>query len=130
MGMQSPMTHTADVPEFDLSRALVVLPQQEETVRNRFWGKVKRTLGKVPFLDQAIAAYYAAFDPATPRHAKVILLAALAYFIMPADLIPDFLTGIGFTDDATVLLMVLQSLKPHIKDHHVEDARRFLADEA
>jgi Uncharacterized conserved protein len=124
------MTHTADVPEFDLSRALVVLPQQEETVRNRFWGKVKRTLGKVPFLDQAIAAYYAAFDPATPRHAKVILLAALAYFIMPADLIPDFLTGIGFTDDATVLLMVLQSLKPHIKDHHVEDARRFLADEA
>lgn len=120
------MTSTADAPEFDLSRALVVLPQQEETVRNRFWGKVKRTMGKVPFLDQAIAAYYAAFDPATPRHAKLVLMAALAYFILPTDLIPDILAGVGFSDDAAVLLMVVQSLAPHIKDHHVAKARAFL----
>lgn len=122
------MTSTADVPEFDLSRALVVLPGQEETVRKGFWGKVKKTLGKVPFLDQAIAVYYAAFDPATPRHAKLILIAALAYFILPVDLIPDVLAGVGFTDDATVLFMVIQSLAPHIKAHHVAAAREFLAD--
>lgn len=124
-----PMTSSFDIPEFDYSRALLVLPQQEETVRNRFWSKVRKTLGRVPFLDQAVAAYYAAFDPATPRHAKVVLLAALAYFIVPVDLIPDVLAGVGFTDDAAVLLMVVQSLAPHIKDHHVAEARRVLAGE-
>ncbi len=123
------MTNALDIPEFDYSRALVPLPQQEETVRNRFWAKVKKTLGRVPFLDQAVAVYYAAFDPATPRHVKAVLIAALAYFILPTDFIPDMLAGFGFSDDAAVLLMVMQTLAPHIKEQHKEEARRFLADE-
>ena len=123
------MTNTVDAAQIDLSRALVPLPQHEERVRRRFWSKVKKTLGRVPFLDQAVAAYYAAFDPATPRHAKAILLAALAYFIMPVDLIPDLLTGIGFTDDMAVLLMAVQSMAPHIKEQHLARARRYLSDE-
>jgi uncharacterized membrane protein YkvA (DUF1232 family) len=110
----------------DYSRALVPVPGQERIVRRRFWEKVKKTLGKVPFLDQALAAYYAASDPATPRAAKAVLMAALAYFIVPADLLPDVLAGIGFTDDATVLMLAIQSLAPHIKDDHVKAARRFL----
>ncbi len=122
------MTNTFETAELDLSRALVPMPQQEERVRRRFWSKVKKTLGRVPFLDQAIAAYYAAFDPETPRHAKAILLAALAYFILPVDLIPDMLAGAGFTDDMTVLLMAVQTMAAHIKPQHVERARRYLAD--
>ncbi len=110
----------------DYSRALVPLPGQERVVKRRFWEKVKKTLGKVPFLDQAIAAYYAANDPTTPRAAKAVLMAALAYFILPADFVPDLLAGIGFTDDATVLMLAIQALAPHIKDDHVEEARRFL----
>ncbi len=110
----------------DYSRALVPVAGQERIVKRRFWDKVKKTLGKVPFLDQAVAAYYAASDPATPRTAKAVFMAALAYFIVPTDLIPDVLAGIGFTDDATVLMLAVQALAPHIKDDHVEAARRFL----
>ncbi len=76
-----------------VSRALTPLPGHERYVRRGFWRKVLRTLGRVPFIDQAIAAYYAAIDPATPRFAKGMLMAALAYFIMPADMIPDVLAG-------------------------------------
>ncbi|MFO1129376.1 MAG: YkvA family protein [Rhodospirillales bacterium] len=111
----------------DYSRALVPIPDQERVVESRFWKKVKKTLGRVPFLDQAIAAYYAAIDPATPRAAKSVLMAALAYFILPTDFIPDFIAGAGFTDDATVLMLAIQALAPHIKDKHVEAARTFLA---
>lgn len=110
----------------DYSRALVPVPAQERLVKDRFWHKVKKTLGKVPFLDQAVAAYYAANDPATPRAAKAVLMAALAYFIVPADIIPDILAGVGFTDDATVLMLAIQTLAPHIKDNHVKAARQFL----
>lgn len=106
--------------------ALVPLAGQEDVVHERFWDKIRRTLGKVPFTDRAIAAYYAATDPATPFRVKSILFAALAYFIMPADLIPDVLAGVGFVDDATVLLTVLQSLAPYITDTHVARARAYL----
>jgi uncharacterized membrane protein YkvA (DUF1232 family) len=114
----------------DLSRALVPVMGQERLVKNRFWRKVRKTLGRVPFIDKAMAAYFAAFDAETPKEAKAILLAALAYFIMPADVIPDVLTGLGFSDDATVLLMAIQAIAPHIAPRHIEQARRWLNDEA
>ncbi len=113
-----------------LSRALVPLPQQERIVEAGFWRKVKRLLGRVPFLDQLIAAYYAAIDPLTPRAAKATLYAALAYFVMPADLIPDVFAAVGYTDDGAVLLIALQAIAPWIKDEHVARARRYLDDEA
>jgi len=113
-----------------LSRALVPVPGQERYVRRRFWEKVRRTLGRVPFVDQAIAAYYAAIDPATPRRARLVLMAALAYFVMPADLVPDLLAVVGFSDDAAVLMLAVQALAPHIKPRHVQQARTFLDAEA
>jgi len=110
----------------DVYGALVPLVGKEDVVHERFWDKIRRTLGKVPFTDRAIAAYYAATDPATPFRVKGILFAALAYFIMPADLIPDILVGVGFVDDATVLLTVLQSLAPYITEAHLSRAREYL----
>lgn len=110
----------------DVYGALVPLVGKEDVVHERFWDKIRRTLGKVPFTDRAIAAYYAATDPATPFRVKGILFAALAYFIMPADLIPDVLVGVGFVDDATVLLTVLQSLAPYITETHLARAREYL----
>lgn len=114
----------------DLSQALVPLPGQERYVRKRFWQKVKRTLGRVPFVDQAIAAYYAAVDPSTPRAARLVLMAALAYFVMPADVVPDIVAVFGFSDDAAVLLMAMNALGPHIKKTHLERAQAYLNSEA
>lgn len=111
----------------DVSNTLAALAGREDMVRRRFWAKVRRTFGRVPFLDQALAAFYAANDPATPTRVKAILFAALAYFIMPGDLIPDILAGVGFADDLTVLLTVFQSLRPYISDEHLARARAELA---
>lgn len=115
------------LPPIDISRALVPLPGHERLVRRRFWAKVKRTLGRVPFLDRALAAFFAALDAKTPAAAKATLFAALAYFIMPADLVPDFIAGVGFTDDAAVLFLALQAIAPHITPEHLEQARAALA---
>lgn len=89
--------------------------------------KVRGTLGKVPFARDAVAAFYAARDPATPRHVKAGMMAALAYFIMPVDLVPDFLAGLGYTDDATVFFAAWRLLAPHLKDEHHERATDFLS---
>lgn len=111
-----------------LSRMLVPVPNQERVVRRGFWRKVQRTLAKAPFLDRAIAAYYAAVDPATPLQAKAVIYAALAYFIVPTDLIPDVIATLGFTDDAAVLLLALQTISPYITDEHRERAQTRLAE--
>jgi uncharacterized membrane protein YkvA (DUF1232 family) len=75
-----------------------------------------------------VAAYYCALDPATPTRVRATLLAALAYFVMPVDAIPDVLVGIGFSDDATVLLAAIAVVRAHITPGHRDAARRALAD--
>lgn len=44
----------------------------------------------------------------------VILVAALLYFVMPLDVVPDFLFGLGFFDDAAVLVYAFSQLKAEI----------------
>jgi uncharacterized membrane protein YkvA (DUF1232 family) len=100
--------------------------RDRERVNDGFWRKIRRHAGRVPFLDEALAAYYCSVDPRTPLSAKAVLMGALAYFIVPTDLLPDFIAWLGFTDDAAVLYAAVKSVKPHIKDSHRERARAWL----
>jgi uncharacterized membrane protein YkvA (DUF1232 family) len=96
----------------------MVVTRNEETVREGFWPKIAKVLAQVPFATEVIAAYYCAFDRGTPLRVKGILLAALAYFVMPIDIIPDFILGLGFTDDMTVIVTAIAAIRAHMKPEH------------
>ena len=76
---------------------------------------------------QALAAYYCAFDRETPNSVRLTLIGALAYFMLPADVVPDFLPLLGFADDAGVLSAALMSVGSNIKESHKVAARAALA---
>lgn len=114
------------VPIFSRAQALEAIRRNEARVARGFWGKLKRSVGRVPFLEEAVSAYYCAFDPQTPRRVKALLLAALAYFVVPSDMIPDFVAGLGFSDDATVLFATLRMVASHIDERHRVAARQRL----
>ena len=99
------------------------LAQDRESVRRRFWIKLKRVVAKLPFAEDLLAAYYCAFDQATPAHVKAALFGALAYFVLPFDFMPDILPFIGFTDDAAVLLTALRMVSGHVREEHRAAAR-------
>ncbi len=102
------------------------LVRDEALVGRSFWDKVRATLGKIPFTEDVVAAYYCAVDGATPTYVKAMLMGALAYFIIPADVIPDFIAGLGFTDDASVLAATLAAISQYLKPEHRDRARAFL----
>jgi uncharacterized membrane protein YkvA (DUF1232 family) len=102
---------------------------REEHIRARFWPTVKRALRHVPFMEDVVAAYYAMLDPATPTAPRLTLLAALAYFVSPIDLVPDFIFALGFLDDASVLAAAIAAVRSSITPEHREAARRALQDE-
>jgi uncharacterized membrane protein YkvA (DUF1232 family) len=103
--------------------------EKEARVRARFWPTVKKALRVIPFIEEVVAAYYAMLDSTTPARAKLTLIAALAYFVSPFDVVPDVILGLGFLDDASVLAAALAAVRSSIKDEHREAARRALADE-
>lgn len=108
----------------DPAKALVpaVVRVNETRVKHGFWPKITRTAARIPFADQALAAWYAARDPETPLAAKGMIFAGLAYFVMPIDTIPDVFAGIGFTDDAAVIAALLATVGANIKRRHRDQA--------
>jgi len=103
-----------------------VIARNERIVEKSFWQKLLKLAGHIPFAEDLAAAYYCAVDPATPTKVKGILFAALAYFVMPFDAVPDFIAGFGFTDDAAVLAMAVGLVSRHISEAHRKRARSTL----
>jgi uncharacterized membrane protein YkvA (DUF1232 family) len=102
------------------------LAKDRESVRRRFWRKLKRVAARLPFAEELLAAYYCAFDRQTPRHVQAALLGAIAYFILPFDFITDVLPVLGFTDDAAVLATALRMVASHVMPEHRDAAREAL----
>lgn len=100
----------------------------EKRVRKGFWKTVAKAADRIPFMEDVIAAYYCAMDPRSPTRVRAILLAGLAYFVLPLDSIPDFLLGFGFTDDIAVLTAMFGAIRGNIQPRHTELAREKLAE--
>ncbi|MEM1366136.1 MAG: YkvA family protein [Pseudomonadota bacterium] len=95
-------------------------------VERGFWKTFRRAAGQLPFADDVAAAYFCAMDSDTPVRVRGTLLAALAYFVLPTDLLPDFIMGFGFTDDIAVLTYVFSSLRQNLRPAHYDLAREAL----
>jgi uncharacterized membrane protein YkvA (DUF1232 family) len=108
----------------DPKKALVpaTVKVNEQRVARGFWPKIRKVAAKVPFASEALSVWYCARDPATPTRAKAMATAALAYFVLPTDAIPDVLAGIGFTDDAAVIAALVATLGANIRKRHKDQA--------
>lgn len=99
-----------------------------DRVKRHFWPTLKKAIRQVPFSQDIVAAYFCALDSETPLRVRGVLLSALIYFIMPADMIPDFFAVVGFGDDMAVLTTAFATVKPHIAPRHYAMAEKALSD--
>lgn len=93
-----------------------------------FMARLKRVAKRIPFAEDLLAAWFCARDPATPRRVRMTLLAALGYFVLPIDAIPDIMPLLGFTDDAAVIAAAIAAVAGSITIEHRERARRVMAE--
>lgn len=104
----------------------LVVEQTQRVSRTRLVPKLLKFAGKIPFADDVAAAWFCARDPQTPMHVKAVLFSAVAYFVIPTDLIPDVVAVVGFGDDATVIATAFSIVGSNIKPAHRRAARRLL----
>ena len=102
--------------------------RRERRVRRDFWKTVRKAARRIPFMEELVAAYFCALDPKTPTRVRGILIAALAYFVLPLDMFPDFLVFFGFSDDIAVLSAAFAAVNSHITPAHHAAAKRALAE--
>lgn len=106
---------------------LNVQEYEKQFSEEKFWDKVAKVAKKagIKTIYQALRLYYTIHK--LPIEKKAIVLGGLGYFIFPADLIPDVIVGLGFTDDATVLFAIYNSLKDYLDEETEVKAKEQLA---
>lgn len=68
-----------------------------------FSQKIKDMASYIPLFNACVRSYIKGEYREIPVGAIIAVVAALIYFVSPIDLIPDFIPGIGYIDDAGVL---------------------------
>lgn len=95
---------------------------QENFSENAFWRKLKQMGRKAgtKVIYYALVLFYTLKDPATPTRYKAVIAGALGYFILPMDMLPDFLPFAGLADDWAALIAavsyVFTAITPEIRE--------------
>jgi uncharacterized membrane protein YkvA (DUF1232 family) len=123
----SPGVNASFDPRRPLDPAHALVPRtvrlNERIVARGFWPKIRRVAAHIPFASEALSVWFSVQDPETPATAKGLMLACLAYFILPTDAIPDWIPVIGYADDAAVFAALIGAVGRHLKPQHRAAAR-------
>jgi len=93
----------------------------DETVLARLLRRAGRTIAR-----PAIECFEMLIDGGTPHQARLTVLAALTYLVLPLDLIPDFIPAAGFSDDLVAITALLGLCTRHLTPNIRERAQRRL----
>ncbi len=77
--------------------------------------EVGRFFGKIKLFIEMVKEYFQGNYREIPVKTIILITAALIYFVSPADAIPDFLIGIGYVDDISVIAYVFRALNEDIE---------------
>ena len=85
---------------------------------SKFWEKMKEVAKKVGLkvTSYALILYYVLEKDDVPLKDKIIITGALGYFILPIDLIPDFIPIAGYTDDVAGMLFAIKKCMNYVDD--------------
>jgi len=75
-----------------------------------------------------LCLYYTLMSPDVSVGNKTIIIGALGYFILPIDIIPDFIPVLGFTDDLAALKLAFDAVRASVTPDIENQARQKMAE--
>lgn len=89
--------------------------QQKLADREGMSGKFRAVRDDLADFLELLKAYASGSYREVPKAALISVLGAVLYFLMPLDVVPDFLFGLGLLDDAAVIGFVLGQFRSEIE---------------
>lgn len=76
----------------------------------------------------ALILFYLLKDKDVPTASKIMIMAALAYFVFPLDTIPDITPIIGYSDDLSILYVTVSQLVKYISSDILNQVKERITD--
>lgn len=92
-------------------------------VEDNLWGKLEKSGKRISFAKDILALYRYMKDPLVKWYRKAIVVAALVYFIVPIDSIPDLTPFFGYLDDLGVITALLKYLGSELVSYYPPEYR-------
>lgn len=102
---------------------------QDEDKLEKFLQRVEKKLKSIPIAGEKLSGipimvsllnnYLKKDYQNIPIGSIIAIVSALIYFVSPIDLIPDFLPGIGYLDDATVIFACWKLIESDIEEYKI-----------
>ncbi|GIK60020.1 MAG: DUF1232 domain-containing protein [Ignavibacteriota bacterium] len=97
--------------------------EKEKFVDENLWGKLESSGKRISFAKDILALYRYMKDPFVKWYRKAIVIAALFYFIVPIDTIPDLTPLFGYLDDLGVITALLKYLGSELLSYYPDGYR-------
>lgn len=94
-----------------------------DTKLNEKIAKVAKKVGAA-IIYPVLLLYHTLQSPSLSIKDKVAVIASLAYFILPVDLIPDVMVGVGYTEDILVIMAMLKKVSKFITPEILEQTKK------
>jgi len=104
------MASDYDSSDFEEINSKEKFDEATEIVEEQLWVKLEKVGKKISFAKDLVALYRYLVDGGVSWHRKAIVAAALIYFIVPIDAIPDLAPLFGYMDDLGVIMATLKFL--------------------
>lgn len=86
---------------------------EKEYSESELWKKIGEVakMAGLRVIYYVLLLYYSLQSDTVTLKEKALIIGALGYFILPVDLVPDFIIGLGYGDDAAALVAVVKMLE-------------------
>lgn len=86
---------------------------EKEYSESELWKKIGEVakMAGLRVIYYVLLLYYSLQSDSVTLKEKALIIGALGYFILPVDLVPDFIIGLGYGDDAAALVAVVKMLE-------------------
>jgi uncharacterized membrane protein YkvA (DUF1232 family) len=106
---------------------------EKEYSESELWKKIGEVakMAGLRVIYYVLLLYYSLQSDTVTLKEKALIIGALGYFILPVDLVPDFIIGLGYGDDAAALVAVvkmLENLNDDIKSQAKNKLREWFED--
>ncbi len=95
-----------------------LLTKAEKKAEDNHKGPLKEIWGKFVLLTSMIKDWSKGNYREVSKSSMILALAGIVYFVSPLDIVPDFLVGLGFFDDAAILGFIIKQINNEITKYN------------
>lgn len=101
----------------DYGKMEKMLKRAEKKLDERKKGPIRKIFDNVNYMILLLQDYMKGEYRQMPYGSLILTTAAVLYFVVPFDFVPDFITGLGFVDDLAVVTLAVKQIDADLEKY-------------